>query len=69
MPAMNGGDLARRLVSDRPELRVLYMSGYADNGIIQMGLVASHSAFLAKPFAAQALAQKVRQVLDEQTVN
>jgi signal transduction histidine kinase/ActR/RegA family two-component response regulator len=69
MPAMNGGDLARRLVSDRPELRVLYMSGYADNGIVQMGLVSSHSAFLAKPFAAQALAQKVRQVLDEQTVN
>ena len=64
MPYMDGGELARFLLEQRPDLRVLYMSGYADDSIINIGLQSPNSAFLAKPFASEMLAHKVRQTLD-----
>lgn len=65
MPEMSGPLLAEMLRLKFPELRVLFVSGYADDAIVERGLLQSSSAFLHKPFAPQSLASKVREVLDE----
>jgi PAS domain S-box-containing protein len=64
MPRMSGSELAQRLVKSRPSLKVLYMSGYTDDAIIAQGVLAAGANFLAKPFTAQDLMRKVREVLD-----
>ncbi|HEV8400854.1 MAG TPA: MASE1 domain-containing protein [Gemmatimonadales bacterium] len=63
MPGMNGRDLALGLAATRPEMRVLYVSGYPDQSIVHQGLLAPGLAFLQKPFAPDALARKIREVL------
>jgi len=65
MPEMNGCELARRVAAMRPSVRVLYMSGYAPNAIVQHGVLDGSLSFLQKPFMPTALAQKVREVLDK----
>jgi len=64
MPQMGGADLVRRLVATRPDLQVLFLSGYTDPSIVEQGLLESGAAFLQKPFTTEGLAQKVREVLD-----
>ncbi len=64
MPAMGGRELARRLLQRRPDVRVLYTSGYADTGIVHHGEVESGVAFIQKPFTPDGLLHKVREVLD-----
>jgi PAS domain S-box-containing protein len=64
MPGMTGPVMARELTAIFPSTKVIYMSGYTDNSIIQQGLLDPSVAFLQKPFTPQALAAKVRQVLD-----
>jgi len=64
MPEMNGRELARRLTARRPGVRVLYMSGYADEAVAQHGVLDPGTAFLQKPFTPEGLAKKVRGVLD-----
>jgi CheY-like chemotaxis protein len=64
MPDMNGAELARRLVPERPGMKVLFASGYAADVIAQRGLLEPGSAFLAKPLTPLSLASKVREVLD-----
>src|SRR2546422_11627134 len=64
MPGMNGRELMRRLAQLRPDLRVLYMSGYADEAVAQHGVLDPGTAFLQKPFTPGGLADKVRGVLD-----
>jgi len=64
MPGMNGRELARALATRVPGLRVLYMSGYTDAAITQHGILEPGTAFLSKPFTPDALARKLREVLD-----
>ena len=64
MPDSEGPPLIERLRTVRPSLRVLYMSGYADDAIIGQGVLDAGTPFLQKPFTPLALAQKVRDVLD-----
>jgi CheY-like chemotaxis protein len=65
MPRMSGPQLAQELRKSRPHLRVLYLSGYADDSVFRYGLSDTEATFLQKPFANTSLALKVRQVLDE----
>jgi two-component system cell cycle sensor histidine kinase/response regulator CckA len=63
MPNMDGAELARHLSRIRPELRILFMSGYVEDSLVRsLGKASSH--FLAKPFTATTLMEKVRQALD-----
>jgi CheY-like chemotaxis protein len=64
MPQMSGQTLAEKLLAQRPEVRVLFVSGYAENTIVHQGVLEAGVAFLQKPFTAAAVTRKVRQVLD-----
>lgn len=64
MPGMNGRQLAEELLVTRPQLKVLYASGYTENVIVHHGALESGIQFIGKPYAAQSLAAKVREVLD-----
>jgi len=64
MPKMSGRKLANHLAEDRPDMKVLFMSGYTDNAIVHQGVLDEGAAFIQKPFTASALMQKVRDVLD-----
>ena len=67
MPHMSGRELAERLCSVRPMMKVLFMSGYTDHAVMNRALTPG-SSFLQKPFTPDGFARKVRQVLDaEQT--
>ena len=64
MPQMSGQELAEKLKSQHPEIRILYLSGYTDDKIAHHGVLDPGVAFLRKPFALESLTQKVRAVLD-----
>jgi two-component system, cell cycle sensor histidine kinase and response regulator CckA len=64
MPGMSGRKLADRLKEIHPEIKVLYMSGYTDNAILHHGILEPGINFIQKPFTVDALARKVREVLD-----
>ena len=66
MPVVSGGELARRLALERPDIKVLFMSGYTGNAIVHHGVIPAHMAILEKPFLTEALARKVREVLDRE---
>jgi DNA-binding NarL/FixJ family response regulator len=61
---MGGRELAERLVSLRPDLKVLYMSGYTENAIVHHGILNEDVGFLQKPFKVNVMVQKIREVLD-----
>jgi two-component system, cell cycle sensor histidine kinase and response regulator CckA len=65
MPELNGRRLAEHLMARRADMKVLYMSGYADDAIVPHGVLEPGTRFLEKPFSANILADKVRDVLDE----
>jgi two-component system, cell cycle sensor histidine kinase and response regulator CckA len=64
MPGMNGRELAERLKEQRPALRVLFVSGYSSEVISHRGILDAGVDYLAKPYTAEALAAKLREVLD-----
>jgi two-component system cell cycle sensor histidine kinase/response regulator CckA len=64
MPQMSGPELAKRLASARPEMKVLCMSGYTDDSVVRHGVLEARFAYLQKPFTPNALMTKVREVLD-----
>ncbi len=64
MPGMSGREVAEQLKRHRPEIKVVYMSGYTDNAIVHHGVLEEGVAFLPKPFTGKSLVRRVRQVLD-----
>jgi CheY-like chemotaxis protein len=64
MANMGGKELARRMVELRPGIRVLFMSGYAEEVVLQQGELLDGARFLQKPFSPDILARKVREILD-----
>ncbi|TLY28423.1 MAG: response regulator [Nitrospirae bacterium] len=65
MPHMSGAELANRATAVRPSLKVLYMSGLMGKTVVYEGAVVPGAVVLHKPFTAEDLARKVREVLDE----
>jgi len=64
LPGISGPAMVTRMQGTHPDARVLFMSGYVDHSILPGGLIQPGTAFLQKPFTADALANKVRDVLD-----
>jgi two-component system cell cycle sensor histidine kinase/response regulator CckA len=64
MPGMGGPKLAERLADERPDMRVLFVSGYAENTVLRHGKIDVITRFLQKPFSLKTLARKVREVLE-----
>jgi CheY-like chemotaxis protein len=67
MPLLGGRELGERLAELRPDLPLLFMSGYTDDEVIRRGLLSPGSPFLQKPFEPEALARKVREMLERGT--
>ncbi len=66
MPQMNGRELSLRIRGLRPDIRVIYMSGYPDGAAVEQGLIDVEAKFLAKPFTPQELLDCIRLVLDDE---
>ena len=64
MPEMGGGELVERLVARRPDLKVLYISGYTSDEVLRRGIQGATPSFLHKPFTSDDLMRRVREVLD-----
>jgi len=64
MPGMSGRALSSRILAERPETKVLFMSGYTNDAIVRHGVLEPGTSFLEKPFTVEALAVKVREALD-----
>lgn len=64
MPGMNGKEMSEQLKATRPEIQVLYMSGYTDKAIAHHGVLDPKAAFSGKPFTPAVLGRKAGKVLD-----
>ena len=64
MPEMSGPQLVERVEQSYQEVKVLYMSGYTDDAIVEHGVLQKGVQFIQKPFTPHDLARKVREVLD-----
>ncbi len=63
MPEMGGGELVERLTDLRPDLKVLYISGYTNDEVVRRGMPGAETRFLHKPFTSESLMRRVREVL------
>jgi CheY-like chemotaxis protein len=64
MPGINGRELVDRLIGIRPDLKIMYMSGYTDDVILHRAILKPGIAFLQKPFSKEELAARIREVID-----
>jgi FixJ family two-component response regulator len=64
MPQTSGPELATRLTKLRPDMNVIFMSGYTDDTVVRHGMMGVDHAYLQKPITSASLTSKVRQVLD-----
>jgi FixJ family two-component response regulator len=64
MPGISGKQLSDEIEKIYPEIKILFISGYTDESIVQHGILDSQVEFLQKPFSVESLGKKVRQVLD-----
>jgi len=64
MPQRSGPRVAQRVAALRPDIKVLYMSGYTDDAIVHHGVLTQEMPFIQKPFSPIALRKKIREVLD-----
>jgi CheY-like chemotaxis protein len=64
MPRLSGRELASRMAAQRPNIKILFISGYTDDSIFRHGVLEGGVAYLQKPFNLKAIAQKIREVLD-----
>ena len=64
MPGISGGELAKVLKTRRPDLKILYMSGYTSNAIVHHGVLDEGITFLEKPFTPASVSAKIRELLD-----
>jgi two-component system cell cycle sensor histidine kinase/response regulator CckA len=64
MPQMGGVQVAQQLSAERPQMKVLFVSGYAENTVLRHGAIDVQHRFLAKPFTLRTLARKIREVLE-----
>ena len=69
MPEISGAELAKKLSAKNSAMKILFMSGYIGDAIVRQGILEKEVGFLQKPFAPNALAQKVRQILDGSKVS
>ena len=69
MPRIDGRELASQLVALRPNLKILYMSGYTDDVLVNRGRLTQTAILVQKPFTKNTLLQKVRETLDSQVTN
>jgi PAS domain S-box-containing protein len=69
MPKVSGRELAQQLAGERPEMKVLYISGYTDSAVVNSGILQKEVAFLQKPFTLAGLGEKVRDVLEDDSGN
>ena len=65
MPQMSGRELCERVSKQRPEMAILYMSGYTDDAIVRHGVLDDGMPFLQKPFTPDSFARKVRELLEQ----
>ena len=65
MPVMNGKELSAKLQPLRPEMKVLFLSGYTADIISDQGVIEDEIHFLQKPFSFEAFTAKVQEVLDD----
>jgi DNA-binding response OmpR family regulator len=63
LPGMNGPQVAARLAPLRPEMRILYMTGFADDALVHRGVVSAGQQLLVKPFSTLGLAHEVKKIL------
>lgn len=64
MSPMSGSELVKHITPRREDMKVLYISGFPDDAIVQFGINQSKVSFLAKPFTPKVLVQKIRSILD-----
>ncbi|MBP2676070.1 MAG: sensor hybrid histidine kinase, partial [Deltaproteobacteria bacterium] len=67
MPGMNGRELSEKMTRLYPAMKTLFTSGYTEDVIVHLGILASHLDFIGKPFTLQTLAGKIREVLESGT--
>jgi CheY-like chemotaxis protein len=64
MPGMGGRELSEKLATLRPEMKIMFMSGYTDDTVVRHGVLEVGTAYVQKPFTSESLLRKVRDALD-----